>query len=185
MTTWHRGRAIVSGHLQASAPTLDEFLKSAVPSLTRVPGYAVFLVQQPGATPLALAQNVRHNKVLHEHLFFLTVVTEAVPHLPQPHRCELKSIAAGAHQIIAHYGFMDTPDVPDVLVHCRKEGLALPLEETTFFLSRLTFLATPKPGMALWREKIFVFLSRNSQRASSFFHLPSEQVVEIGLVLEI
>jgi KUP system potassium uptake protein len=185
MTTWHRGRAIVSGHLQASAPTLAEFLKSVMPELVRVPGYAVFLVQHPGATPLALAQNVRHNKVLHEHLFFLTVVTEAVPHLPQPQRCELKSMAGGAHQIIAHYGFMDTPDVPDVLSYCRKEGLAIPLEETTFFLSRLTFLATPKPGMALWREKIFVFLSRNSQRASSFFHLPSEQVVEIGLVLEI
>ena len=185
MTTWHRGRAIVSGHLQASAPSLAEFLKSALPGLIRVPGYAVFLVQQPGATPLALAQNVRHNKVLHEHLFFLTVVTEAVPHLPQPQRCELTVIAGGAHQIIAHYGFMDTPDVPDVLAHCQKEGLAIPLEETTFFLSRLTFLATPKPGMALWREKIFVFLSRNSQRASSFFHLPSEQVVEIGLVLEI
>jgi KUP system potassium uptake protein len=97
----------------------------------------------------------------------------------------MNPMAGGAHQIIAHYGFMDTPDVPDVLAHCRKEGLAIPLEETTFFLSRLTFLATPKPGMALWREKLFVYLSRNSQRASSFFHLPSEQVVEIGLVLEI
>jgi KUP system potassium uptake protein len=185
MTTWHRGRAIVGGYLQASAPTVSEFLNSAMPGLVRVPGYAVFLVQHPGATPLALAQNVRHNKVLHEHLFFLTVVTEAVPHLPQPQRCEMNPMAGGAHQIIAHYGFMDTPDVPDVLAHCRKEGLAIPLEETTFFLSRLTFLATPKPGMALWREKLFVYLSRNSQRASSFFHLPSEQVVEIGLVLEI
>lgn len=185
MTTWHRGRAIVSGYLQAAAPPLSEFLKTVTPGVTRVPGYAVFLVQHPGATPLALVQNVRHNKVLHEHLFFLTVVTEAVPHLPQRRRCELKSLGDGVQQVIAHYGFMDTPDVPDVLAHCRKEGLPIPLDETTFFLSRLTFLATPKPGMALWREKMFVFLSRNSQRASSFFRLPSEQVVEIGLVLEI
>ena len=185
MTTWHRGRAIVNGYLQSAAPPLGEFLKSVTPGLARVPGYAVFLVQHPGATPLALAQNVRHNKVLHEHLFFLTVVTEAVPHLPEQRRCELKPLGDGAQQVIAHYGFMDTPDVPDVLAHCRKEGLPIPLDETTFFLSRLTFLATPKPGMALWREKVFVFLSRNSQRASSFFRLPSEQVVEIGLVLEI
>ncbi|MBA3753502.1 MAG: potassium transporter Kup [Nitrospira sp.] len=185
MTTWHRGRALVSGYLQSAAPPLAEFLKTVTPGIARVPGYGVFLVQHPGATPLALAQNVRHNKVLHEHLIFLTVVTEAVPHLPQQQRCELKPIAKDAQQIIAHYGFMDTPDVPDVLAHCRKAGLVIPLTETTFFLSRLTFLATPKPGMALWREKMFVFLSRNSQRASSFFHLPSEQVVEIGLVLEI
>jgi KUP system potassium uptake protein len=185
MTTWHRGRAIVSGYLQAAAPSLGEFLKAVTPEVVRVPGYAVFLVQHSGATPLALAQNVRHNKVLHEHLIFLTIVTEAVPHLPQQQRCEVKPIAKDVQQVIAHYGFMDTPDVPDVLGDCRKEGLIIPLTETTFFLSRLTFLATPKPGMALWREKMFVFLSRNSQRASSFFHLPSEQVVEIGLVLEI
>jgi KUP system potassium uptake protein len=185
MMTWHQGRAIVSRHLQSAAPPLAEFLKAVLPGIARVPGYAVFLVQHPGATPLALAQNVRHNKILHEHLIFLTVVTEAVPHLPQQQRCELKPIAKDVQQVIAHYGFMDRPDVPDVLGHCRKEGLIIPLTETTFFLSRLSFLATPKPGMALWREKMFVFLSRNSQRASSFFHLPSEQVVEIGLVLEI
>lgn len=185
MTTWHRGRAIVSGHLQSAAPPLVEFLKTVTSGVARVPGYAVFLVQHPGATPLALVQNVRHNKVLHEHLIFLTVVTETVPHLPQRQRCELTLIGEGVQQIIAHYGFMDTPDVPDVLGHCRTQGLAIPVTEATFFLSRLTFLATPKPGMALWREKIFVFLSRNSQRASSFFHLPSDQVVEIGLVLEI
>jgi K+ transporter len=81
LMTWHRGRAIVSGHLQASAPTLAEFLKSTMPRLAECRAMRVFLVQHPGATPLALAQNVRHNKVLHEHLFFLTVVTEAVPHL--------------------------------------------------------------------------------------------------------
>lgn len=185
MTTWHRGRAIVSGYLQAAAPPLEEFLRTLTPGVVRVPGYAVFLVQHPGATPLALAQNVRHNKILHEHLIFLTVVTEAVPHLPQQQRCELNPIGKDVQQVIAHYGFMDTPDVPDVLGHCHKVGLVIPLTQTTFFLSRLTFLATPKPGMALWREKMFVFLSRNSQRASSFFHLPSEQVVEIGLVLEI
>ena len=80
---------------------------------------------------------------------------------------------------------MDQPDVPQVCFASGKQGLDIPLDDTTFFISRLTFLATPKPGMAIWREKIFVFLSRNTQRASSYFQLPAEQVVEIGLVLEI
>ena len=80
---------------------------------------------------------------------------------------------------------METPDIPRVLAHLAAHGHSIPVDETTFFLSRLTFLATPKPGMAIWREKIFVFLSRNTQRASSYFHLPADQVVEIGLVLEI
>ena len=80
---------------------------------------------------------------------------------------------------------METPDIPRVLTQLATHGHALPVQDTTFFLSRITFLATPKPGMAIWREKLFVVLSRNTQRASSYFHLPSEQVVEIGLVLEI
>ena len=88
-------------------------------------------------------------------------------------------------QVVAQCGFMERPDIPRVLARLEEHGHLLRVNETTFFLSRITFLATPKPGMAIWREKLFVLLSRNTQRASSYFNLPSEQVVEIGLVLEI
>ncbi len=185
MTTWHGGRALVAAHLQAAAPRLDEFMSIVPPTIGRVPGHAVFLTQNPAATPLAFVQNVRHNKILHEHIVFLTVLTKTVPHVPLDQRVVMKPMGDRCQHVIVHYGFMDEPDVPRVCFESGKSGLNMPVADTTFFLSRLTFLATPKPGMAIWREEVFVFLSRNSQRASSFFQLPSEQVVEIGLVLEI
>jgi len=185
MTTWHRGRALVTAHLQAAAPPLDKYLHEVVPMTTRVPGHAVFLTPHPAVTPLAFVQNTKYNKIVHEHLVFLTIITDTTPHVPRERRIAVKPMGQNCHQIIVHYGFMDTPNVPNACLDAGKGQLNIPLDDTTFFISRLTFLATPKPGMALWREKLFVFLSRNSQRASSFFQLPSEQVVEIGLVLEI
>jgi len=128
---------------------------------------------------------VRHNKVLHQRILFLTVLTKTIPHVPLDQRLVAKPMGNTCQHVIVNYGFMDKPDVPTVCFDSGKNGLNIPFADTTFFLSRLTFLATPKPGMAIWREKIFVFLSRNSQRASSYFQLPSEKVVEIGLVLEI
>jgi KUP system potassium uptake protein len=185
MTTWYRGRALVAGHLQAAAPPLEEFMSIVAPTTARVPGHAVFLTQNPGVTPLAFVQNVKHNKVLHQRIHFLTVLTKTIPHVPLGQRLVVKSMGESSRHVIVNYGFMDKPDVPKVCFASGKHGLDIPFADTTFFLSRLTFLATPKPGMAIWREKIFVFLSRNTQRASSYFQLPSEQVVEIGLVLEI
>jgi KUP system potassium uptake protein len=185
MTTWHRGRALVAAHLQSAAPPLEEFMSIVTPTTARVPGHAVFLTQNPGVTPLAFVQNVRHNKVLHQRILFLTVSTTTVPHVPLDQRLVIKPMGDTGRHVIVNYGFMDKPDVPKVCFASGKNGLNIPLADTTFFLSRLTFLATPKPGMAIWREKIFVFLSRNTQRASSYFQLPSDQVVEIGLVLEI
>jgi KUP system potassium uptake protein len=185
MTTWYRGRVLVTAHLQAAAPPLDAFMSIVPPTTARVPGHAVFLTQNPATTPLAFVQNVRHNKILHEHIVFLTVLTKPVPHVSLDQRLVVKAMGDSGQHVIVHYGFMDRPDVPKVCFDSGKNGLNIPLTDTSFFLSRLTVLATPKPGMAIWREKIFVFLSRNSQRASSFFQLPSEQVVEMGLVLEI
>ena len=156
-----------------------------VPTTVRVPGHAVFLTQNPAATPLAFVQNVKHNKVLHQHIHFLTVLTRATPHVPPGQRLVVTSMGDSIRHVVVNYGFMDRPDVPEVCFASGMHGLDIPTADTTFFLSRLTFLATPKPGMAIWREQIFVFLSRNTQRASSYFQLPSEQVVEIGLVLEI
>ena len=184
MTTWHRGRALVAAHLQSAAPPLEKCMSIVDPTTVRVPGHAVFLTQNPGVTPLAFVQNVKHNKVLHQHIHFLTVLTKAVPHVPPAQRVVVKPMGDASRLVVVNYGFMDQPDVPQVCF-ASKHGLDIPFGDTTFFLSRLTFLATPKPGMAIWREKIFVFLSRNTQRASSYFQLPAEQVVEIGLVLEI
>ncbi len=186
MSTWARGRAIVADHLREQFPPLLQFARDVLSQVQcRTAGRAVFLSQHPDITPPALLQNVRHNKSLHEQVYILTVRTEPVPYVPSGGPLEITTIQENLFQVVARCGFMETPDIPRVLTYLAARGDTLPVEETTFFLSRLTFLATPKPGMAIWREKIFVFLSRNTQRASSYFHLPAEQVVEIGLVLEI
>ena len=136
-------------------------------------------------TPPAFLQNVRHIKAIHEHLLFLTILTEKVPHIPCEKQVEVKPIKEQIYRVFVRYGFMDRPDCPQALRDCLNQGLEVPLDDTTFFLSRLTFLATPKPGMALWRERLFVFLTRNSQRSSSYFRIDPDQVIEIGLVVEI
>jgi KUP system potassium uptake protein len=151
----------------------------------KVPGHAVFMVQNPDVTPPALIQNIKHNKLVHKHIVFLTVMTEKIPHIRRQDQIAVTPMRQGVDRIVARCGFMDTPDIPQMLKECSKQGVDIPIAQTTFFLSRVTYLATPRPGMQIWREKIFVFLSRNSQRASSFFRIPSDQVIEIGLVLEI
>ena len=186
MSTWARGRAIVAEHIRAQFPPLERFLtETAATVQCRVPGRAVFMTQYPDVTPPAFLQNVRHNKVLNEEVYFLTVVIEKVPFVTRGTSIEITPMEKNIARIIARCGFMESPDIRRILKRCAAHGYDIPLQDTSFFLSRLGFLATPKPGMALWRERIFVFLSRNTQRASSYFRIPANQVVEIGLVLEI
>jgi KUP system potassium uptake protein len=186
MSTWARGRAIVAEHLREQFPPLLQFVQEVLSTVQcRTAGRAVFLSQYPDVTPPALLQNVKHNKSLHEQVYLLTVRTEPMPFVPSNGPLEITTIQDNLFQVVARCGFMERPDIPRVLAQLATYGHVLPIQETTFFLSRITFLATPKPGMAIWREKLFVLLSRNTQRASSYFHLPAQQVVEIGLVLEI
>ena len=186
MSTWARGRAIVAEHIRAQFPPLERFLAEMAATMPyRVPGRAVFMTQYVDVTPPAFLQNIRHNKVLSEEVYFLTVVTEKIPFVTGGSSIEIIPMEKHIARIIARCGFMESPDIRRILRRCAAHGYEIPLQETSFFLSRLGFLATPKPGMALWRERIFVFLSRNTQRASSYFRIPAKQVVEIGLVLEI
>ncbi len=186
MTTWSGGRRLVGTHLWSKMPPLDAYVrKMAAQHPARVAGTAVYLTQSPDLTPPAFVQNVRHNKVLHEEIVFLTALTARVPTVTGSHQVRIDPLLPGIRRVVVHHGFMETPDITRLLAACRAQGLTVDLSQATFFLSRVNSLATPKPGMALWRERLFVFLSRNSQRASSFFHVPSEQVVEIGVVVEI
>jgi KUP system potassium uptake protein len=186
MTTWHRGRELVGQHIDAQFPPFEPFIEQAIASCpSRAPGWAVFMTARLDVIPPAFLQNVKHNKVLHEHLLFLTVVTEGVPHVPCEKQLDVKPIKDSIYRMFIRYGFMDRPDVPKALQECSTQRLHLPVDQITYFLSRLTFLATPKPGMALWREHLFVFLARNSQRSSSYFQIQPERAIEIGLVIEI
>jgi KUP system potassium uptake protein len=150
-----------------------------------MPGHAVFLTPSHESTPPAFLQNVRHNKILHELVVFLKIVTAQVPLVPRAQQLDIGQFAPGIYRVTVRHGFMETPEIPVLLQQCQEQGVPVNLQDTTYFLSRITSLATPKPGMALWREHLFVFLSRNARRTSFFLGIPSEQAVEIAVVVDI
>jgi KUP system potassium uptake protein len=123
--------------------------------------------------------------VLHEKVVFLTVVTEDVPHVDPGERVTIKHIGKGFHTVVARYGFMDDPDIDDVLGACQTQSLDIRMEGTTFFLGRETLIASDRPGMPEWREQLFAFMSRNALRATAFFKIPANQVFEVGTQVEL
>src|SRR6266567_4283732 len=171
MITWKRGREILA-NLAAEPPV-------------RVPGTAVFMYGSSDGTPPALMLNLTHNKVLHEKIVFLTVITEDVPHVGGEQRVTVKRSGKGFHSVVARYGFMQDPDINEILAACKENGLSIPLEGTTFFLGRETLIASDRPGMAIWRERLFAFMSRNAMRATAFFKIPPNQVFEVGAYVEL
>ena len=135
--------------------------------------------------PHALLHNLKHNKVLHGRIVFLTVITGDVPSVPVENRYEAKPLGCDFFQIVAHYGFKDDPDIPELLEECGRRGFVFDMMETSFFVSRETLIATVAPGMALWRERLFVSMSKNATKASDFFRIPSNRVVELGTQVEL
>ena len=186
MTTWKRGREILAKRMLEKTVPLKMLLAdlAAEPPI-RVPGTAVFMYGTADHTPPALVHNLAHNKVLHEKVVFLTVVTQDVPHVSPPERVTIRHIGKGFHTVVARYGFMDDPDIEDVLGSCRAQSLDIRMEGATFFLGRETLVASERPGMAQWREQLFAFMSRNALRATAFFKIPANQVFEVGAQVEL
>jgi len=186
LTTWKRGRAILMKRLSDDAMPLDLFIQSVEASPpVRVAGTAVFLTSSLNIVPHALLHNLKHNKVLHERIVFLTVVTGDVPAIPTDERYEAMPLGCDFFQIVAHYGFKEDPDIPELLDECGRRGFVFDMMETSFFVSRETLIATVAPGMALWRERLFASMSKNATKASDFFRIPSNRVVELGTQVEL
>jgi KUP system potassium uptake protein len=185
MTTWKTGRRILADRLTARAIPLEDFMAAveAHPPV-RVPGTSVFMTAQPRGTPPALAHNLRHNKVLHEYVVILTVTTQPVPHVADEDQVTVQPLGRNVFNVAVRYGFMQDPHVPEALALAREKGLVMDQEDITFFLGRETIIVTKRPGMALWREKLFVLMARNAVRATAFFRLPAERVVELGVQVE-
>jgi len=185
MTTWRTGRRLVAERLTARAIPLDDFMATVGGvSPARVPGTAVFMTAQPSGTPPALAHNLRYNKVLHDHVIVLTVSTAQVPHVAEDERVSVQSLGFGLYNVRIQYGFMEDPNVPEALLLARQQGLPLDTDDVTYFLGRETIIVTRRKGMAIWREKLFVLMARNAVRATAFFRLPPERVVELGVQVE-
>ncbi|HEY0413549.1 MAG TPA: potassium transporter Kup [Allosphingosinicella sp.] len=184
LTTWSRGRAILHERMREAAMPAQIFIRSAAGSATRVPGTAVFMTTSPDGVPASLLHNLKHNRCLHERVMLLTVETEDVPHVEEARRCELTDLGSGFFRLVLRFGFMEESDIPLALATVRC-GPDIKMMETSFFLSRQTLIASPTPGMAIWREKLFSWMLRNAQSAMEFFRLPPNRVVELGSQLEI
>ena len=187
MATWKRGRQLVWDKLRPAAMPLEMFLDDVEKSknLVRVQGTALFMTANPEGTPIALLHNLKHNKVLHQRNLILTIVTDEVPVVSVSKRVEIEKLAAGFHRLIAHYGFMEEPNVPELLAAAALEGEKVDLNRTTFFLSRETIVPNKSVSMVRWRQWLFALMSRNAQSASSFYRIPANRVVELGMQVEI
>jgi KUP system potassium uptake protein len=185
LTTWARGRYLMQQRLKESAMPMEVFIKSAAKAATRVPGTAVFMTSSPEGVPHALLHNLKHNKVLHERVIILTVVIDEVPYVDLEDRIEVLDLGANFYRMLLRYGFMQEPDVPAALKLVENCGPQIKMMDTSFFLARQTLLASERPGMAIWREKLFSWMLRNAESAMEFFKLPTNRVVELGSQVEI
>jgi KUP system potassium uptake protein len=184
MTSWKRGREVLGQRFRENMLPLEDFndlMRVEIPA--RVVGTAVFMTSMRDGTPPAMLHNFLHNRVLHQHVVLLTITTEDAARVSERDRFTQEELGNGFIRILAHYGFMEQPDVPALLTRAGVVGKGL--EGVTFFLGRETMIATKRPGMAHWRVHLFSFLSKNSQPATRFFNIPPDRVMEIGAQIEL
>jgi KUP system potassium uptake protein len=185
LTTWAKGRKLMIERLRESAMPIKIFIQSAANSASRVPGTAVFMTSTPDGVPHALLHNLKHNKVLHERVILLTVKIKDSPYVPDDKRVTLEDLGKGFHRMVLSYGFMQEADVPLALKQVSQCGSEFKMMDTSFFLARQTLLPSSRPGMMIWREKLFAWMLRNAESAMEFFRLPTNRVVELGSQVEI
>ena len=185
LTTWARGRKLMLSRMDEAALPTSVFIKSAAGSATRVPGTAVFMTTSAEGVPHSLLHNLKHNKVLHERIFLLTVRIEDVPYIRTDERASVQDYGSGFYRIILRYGFMEEIDIPAALARVEGVGPTCKMMDTSFFLARQTLLPAAKPAMPLWRERLFAWMLRNAESAMEFFKLPPNRVIELGSQLEI
>ncbi len=185
LTTWAKGRQLMLARMREAAMPIKVFIKSAATSATRVSGTAVFMTSTPDGVPHALLHNLKHNRVLHDRIILLTVKVMDVPVIRHDHRFLHEDLGQGFHRLVLKYGFMEDPDVPACLKIFGECGGVFKMMDTSFFLSRQTLIASERPGMMIWREKLFAWMLRNAVSAMEFFNLPTNRVVELGSQIEI
>jgi KUP system potassium uptake protein len=186
MVTWEDGNEILRNKMRSLTPTFEKFkkiLENDTPQ--RIKGLAVFLTRSHDIVPAAMIHNVRHNKILHAKVVFLTIRTEELPRVPNFEKIEVETLGSGLFRIIAHYGFMEEPNIDTIFALSRDKGVNLEMDEASFFLGRENLGISYEPTMSRWRSNLFIFLSKNSMDVSSYFGIPINQVIEVGVQLDI
>jgi KUP system potassium uptake protein len=187
MTTWRTGRTILGRNLASKLLPIDVFLADvAAHKPHRVSGTAVFMSSNPQGVPIVLLHHWKHNRVLHETIVLLSIVSENVPNMRAKDRVTSVSLGHGFYQVTAHYGFMETPNVPQIMdVAASRFGVPHAPERTSYFLGRETLLTTGASGMFRWRKALFSFISRNARSATQYFGIPPDRVVELGMQIDL
>jgi len=187
LSTWKQGREMLFERIQPILLPMKDFFEMVAdfPPL-RVPGTAIFLTRSLEGTSPALLHNLKHNKVLHERVVFLTILTEEIPWVEDEDKIKVQTFANNFYRIIARYGFKEDPNVPEILEQAKQHGLEFEMMETTFFLSRETLVSRRGlPSMPLWRQRLFIGMLRNARSATDFFKIPTNRVIEVGAQIDI
>ncbi len=182
LTTWKSGQNILNEKLARSSVSIERFVKDVYKNPPiRVPGTSIYMTPWHNVIPGALLQNLKHNKVLHERIIFMTVVSQEVPHVPPENRVHIYQLGQDFYQLDLHTGFKDEPDVPEALHQCLVRGMDFDhIHQASFFLGKETIIPTPADGMAIWREHIFAWMKQNASSAIDYYKIPPDRVIELG-----
>lgn len=192
MTTWQKGRQVLFRRLKERSMPIEEFcLKILREPPLRAPGTAIYMTGDPWGVPVPLLHNLKHNKVLHQRVAILTIQTREVPFVNKKDRISIQEVMPNMYRILVYYGFMEIPKMKHILEACRQKDINFNVNDTTFVLGRETIIAEKGPnkpdeqGMSHWRERLFAVMSKNAQRPTAFFRIPPNQVIEVGIQVEI
>lgn len=181
MTTWNKGREILRKKLTERTQSLDKFIEEFLSTrIMSISGTAIYMYSNAHGTPPALAQNLKHNKILHKQIIILSIIVQSIPRVKSENRIEIQNPAEGFYRVRAYYGFMEKPGIDEIIKGINERGVKVDINKTTFYLGREIIIPEAISDMSRWREKIFVFMSKNSQRATEFFKLPPDRVYEVG-----
>lgn len=185
MTTWNRGRALLRVLLMERSIPVEELLRSIEGSrIPRVPGTAIFMTSEAEGVPVVLLHHLKHNKVLHERVILLSVLSREFPDVPQEKRLTIEPLSQGFFRAKAYYGFMQTPSADEIAALCTKAGVKAKYMDTTYYLGRERLIPVGPSKMAKWRKRLFAYMARNARSATEFFGIPPNRVVELGAQIE-
>ena len=187
MLSWNTGNRELAVFYRGMSCSLSAFLDQIRSSrVLRVPGTAVFLGGIRGSAPIALLQHIKHNKALHDTVIILGIHTQECPFVSDEHRLDVSPLGDGVIQVVAHYGFMEMPNVPDIMeILCNNKTTHIDVNDSSFYLGRITLINTGESGMSSWKRHVFVAMTRNAWDAARYFNIPANKIVEIGMQINI
>ena len=186
MMIWVKGTAYLKRKSQEDTISLNDLIETLDRKApTRIDGTAIFLTSDPSTAPMALLQNLRHNRILHAHNIILTVATSQMPTVPESHRLSVETLSSTITCVVLNFGYMETPDVPQALRLLSRHGVDLDTDGASYFLGRRSIVSDARVGLPEWQDQIYISMARSASNANDFFRIPYNQVVELGVQIAV